>query len=298
MQYYTDIYEYCETGKCAITLGKFDGLHRGHQKLIDKVQQRAEEKQIKSVVFAFDMGKQSLLTNAERRAHLETHVDCIIQCPFTKEIKEMEAEAFIQQILVTRLHACHIVVGADFCFGHGKRGDVEMLASFAKCGEFHLDVIEKERDNGKEISSTFVREALRQGNIEVANKFLGYPYHLSGLVEHGKKLGRTLGFPTLNIAPAAQKIVPKHGVYACRIKLEGNSYQGIGNVGTKPTVSKEMRVLTEVYVFDFEEEVYGKQVEIEFLFFLRPEMNFHSIAELKEQVDADILYGREYFKSS
>lgn len=122
MRYYTDINSYQETEKTAVTLGKFDSLHRGHQKLISRVRDCAEKEKLKSVVFAFDMKKETLLTNKERRQHLEEQVDCMIQCPFTKEIREMEAETFIEKILVDTLHASHIVVGTDFYFGHGKRG--------------------------------------------------------------------------------------------------------------------------------------------------------------------------------
>ena len=144
MRYYTDINSYQETEKTAVTLGKFDSLHRGHQKLISRVRDCAEKEKLKSVVFAFDMKKETLLTNKERRQHLEEQVDCMIQCPFTKEIREMEAETFIEKILVDTLHASHIVVGTDFYFGHGKRGDAGMLAELAPNYGYRLDVVEKE----------------------------------------------------------------------------------------------------------------------------------------------------------
>lgn len=295
MQYYTDINSYQGAERTAVTLGKFDSLHRGHQKLIGRVRGCAEKEKLKSVVFAFDMKKETLLTNRERRQHLEQQVDCMIQCPFTKEIREMEAEKFIEEILVNTLHASHIVVGTDFGFGHGKRGDARMLAKYAAKYHYQLDVVEKELYDGREISSTYVREALDQGDVKLANKLLGYPYHMSGIVEHGRQLGRTLGFPTMNIAPDDRKIVPRFGVYTCVVKMDGVSYQGIGNVGIKPTVTDEPRLLTEVFVFGFQGDAYGKEIRVEFCSFVRPETKFGSVEELKKQVDRDIESGKEYF---
>ena len=296
MRYYTDINSYQETEKTAVTLGKFDSLHRGHQKLISRVRDCAEKEKLKSVVFAFDMKKETLLTNKERRQHLEEQVDCMIQCPFTKEIREMEAETFIEKILVNTLHASHIVVGTDFYFGHGKRGDAGMLAELAQKYGYRLDVVEKELYGDREISSTYVREALEEGDAMLANQLLGYPYHMTGIVEHGRQLGRTLGFPTMNIAPKERKIMPRFGVYTCRILVDGMWYHGIGNVGIKPTVTDEPRLLAEVFVFGYKGDAYGKEIMVEFCSFVRPETKFCSVEELKQQVDRDIQSGKAYFR--
>lgn len=296
MQYITEICSYRSEKHSAVTLGKFDGLHRGHQKLIDKIREYAsEDQEIESVVCAFDMGKDSLLTAKERRERLLEQVDTLVACPFTKELREMEAEEFIQKVLIHTFHAANIVVGTDFQFGHEKRGDVQMLEKYAKVYGYHLDVIEKERYEGQVISSTSVREALSTGNVEMANTLLGYPYHISGRVEHGKQLGRTLGFPTMNVAPAAGKILPRFGVYACRLQVGNRWLSGIGNIGVKPTVAKESRVLVEVFAFDFDGDAYGNEITIDFKAFVRPEKKFQSVEELKLQVDADICFGREYF---
>lgn len=296
MQYYTKITSYNEKHQCAVTLGKFDSLHKGHMKLISNVQKYAHKNNVKSVVFAFDMGKDSLLTNEERKEHLRDKVDYVIECPFTEEIKQMEAEVFVEEILIKRLHASYIVVGTDFHFGHEARGDVKLLEAYAKSGAFKVDVMEKETYQGKQISSTYIREALQHGEITLANRMLGYNYGLSGVVEHGKQLGRTLGFPTMNVTPHNRKIMPKAGVYTCKIQIENKWYEGIGNVGIKPTVTNEKKMLVEVYVFSYNEENYGKKVIIEFDSFERPEKKFNSIEELKRQVDDDIRYGKEYFK--
>lgn len=296
MRYYTDINSYQGNKKTAVTLGKFDSLHKGHQKLIDTVKQFAEKEKVESVVFSFDMGRESLLTKEERKAHLLDQVDCMIQCPFTKEIREMEAEAFIEEVLVQRLHASYIVVGRDFHFGHSKRGDVHMLAEFADVYHYHLVVLDKERYGDREISSTFIRESLSSGNVELANELLGYSYHMSGTVEHGRRLGRTLGFPTMNVAPKDRKIMPKFGVYACRVQIDGQWFGGIGNVGIKPTVTKEPRLLVEVFVFGYEGNAYGKEITVEFCAFERAETKFGSVEELKSQVDRDIAFGKQYFQ--
>lgn len=296
MQYITEISSYKNKKPSAVTLGKFDALHRGHQKLIDKIRKYADTETV-SIVCAFDMGQQTLLTAEEKREYLEKQVDYLIVCPFTKELREMEAENFIQEILMKRFHAAHIVVGTDFHFGHEKRGDISMLAQYAEEYGYSLDVFEKERHEGEVISSTYVRKALTAGNVILANTLLGYQYRISGVVRHGKQLGRRLGFPTMNILPEKKKIIPRFGVYTCRILLEGIWYSGIGNVGVKPTVADAERPLVEVFAFGYEGNAYGKPVTVEFCDFLRPEKQFASVDALKRQVDADILCGKKYFNS-
>lgn len=294
MQYITEINSYQNEKASAVTLGKFDALHRGHQKLIQQVCEYADADTV-SIVCAFDMERQALLTGEEKKNHLEKRVDYLIACPFTKELREMEAEVFVREILIEKFHASHIVVGTDFQFGHNKQGDVRMLSACAKTYGYQLDVIEKERYQGTVISSTRVREALSEGNIVLANALLGYSYQLSGKVQHGKQLGRRLGFPTMNVLPERKKIMPRFGVYTCRICVDGIWYQGIGNVGVKPTVAEGTQPLTEVFAFGYEGNAYGKTVVVEFCEFLRPEKKFSSIEELKHQVDEDIISGKTYF---
>ena len=295
MHYYTDYNSYEGTKRSAVTLGKFDSLHRGHQKLISAVKKYASREDLTSIVFSFDMGKQALLTNEERRAFLEDEVDCLIQNPFVKEIREMDAETFIKEVLVNKLHAAYIIVGTDFRFGYKATGDVKMLARYEEEAGYHLIVVDKEMYQDREISSTYVRELLKEGNVELANKLLGYVYSMEGTVEHGKKLGRTLGFPTMNAAPAHRKIMPKFGVYACRVEIDGVWYYGIGNVGIKPTVTDKKKLLVEVFVFGYNGNAYDKEIKVEFCAFERPETKFGSIEELKKQVDNDIVYGMNYF---
>lgn len=294
MKYITGIQSYHGTKKTAVTMGKFDGLHRGHQKLVDKIREYASD-DCESVLCAFDMHRDAIMTNRERREHLEGKIDWLIDCPFTKDLKNMEAEDFIRDILCGKLGAAHIAVGRDFVFGHDKRGSVKMLEAFAGEYGYTLDVLEKERYHDIVISSTYIRDALAQGDVELAEKLLGYPYELTGIVQHGQQLGRTLGFPTMNIEPEAQKIMPRYGVYACRVKIDGKWYNGVGNAGVKPTVTDERRRLLEVYVYGYEGDAYGKEVTARFCGFERPEVKFGSVDELKEQVMKDMQYGIDFF---
>ena len=172
-----------------------------------------------------------------------------------------------------------------------------MLKQYARRYGYELEIVEKAVYRKREISSSYIREALKVGNVELAEKLLGYRYRTEGVVEHGQKLGRTLGFPTLNVAWKPEKAAPRFGVYACRVKMDGTWYCGIGNLGIKPTVTDAKRILTEVYVFDYKGDAYGKYVEIEFCAFERPESRFASLEELKTQVDRDILFGMEYFRA-
>ena len=295
MDYITGIENYHGTKKTAVTIGKFDGLHRGHQKLVDKIRDYASD-ECDSVLCAFDMHRDAIMTNRERREHLEGKIDCLIDCPFTETLGNMEAEDFIRDILCAGLNAAHIVVGRDFAFGHNKRGSVEMLERYAPRYGYTVDVVEKERYGDMIISSTYIRDALAQGDVRLAERLLGYPYELTGPVRHGKQLGRTLGFPTMNVEPEAQKILPRYGVYACRVKIDGEWYNGVGNAGVKPTVTDERRRLFEVYVYGYEGDAYGKEVTVRFCGFERPEVKFGSVEELKEQVMKDMQYGIDFFK--
>lgn len=295
MNYITGIENYHGTKKTAVTIGKFDGLHRGHQKLVDRIRGYASD-ECDSVLCAFDMHRDAIMTNRERREHLDGKIDWLIDCPFTEQLRNMEAEDFIRDILFGKLNAAHVVVGNDFVFGHEKRGSVAMLEKYAAEYGYTVDVVEKERYQDMIISSTYIRDALAQGDVQLAERLLGYPYELTGPVRHGKQLGRTLGFPTMNIEPEAQKILPRYGVYACRVKIDGKWYNGVGNAGVKPTVADERRRLFEVYVYEYEGDAYGKEVTAQFCGFERPEVKFGSVEELKEHVMRDMQYGIEFFK--
>lgn len=305
MQYIKGIESYTCVERSAVTLGKFDGLHRGHQKLVNQVVEYSRLDAVKSIVCAFDMlplykrlnlEQKVLMTKEERRLRLWDQVDFLVDCPFTEELCQIEAEDFIRDVLAGVFHAAFVVVGADFRFGHGKKGDIHMLAAYAKQYDYQLIVIEKERYGDREISSTYVKEALKAGDMELVKKLLGYPYMICGTVEHGKKLGRTLGFPTCNVPPKEEKLMPPNGVYMDRVQVDGIWYNAIGNVGVKPTVTSAGRMLVESFLFDYEGDAYDKQVVIELLTFCRPERKFAGVKEMKACIDEDIAFGKTYFQ--
>lgn len=306
MDYIKEFESYQSELPSAITLGKFDGLHRGHQKLIHKICQCKKEYGVISIVFAFNMIpffqkqgviRRGIMTNEERRDRLEGMVDVLVECPFDEKVSHINAEDFIEKVLVGIFHAKYIVVGTDFHFGYQKRGDVHMLAAYADKYGYELTIVEKELYGDREISSTYIKEELQKGHIEAVNEMLGYPYTIHGVVEHGKQLGRTLGFPTMNVHPSDEKLLPPKGVYMDSICLDSKWYPGIGNIGVKPTVTEEKRMLIETYVFDYEGNAYGKNVQIALHSFKRPEQKFASVEAMKHQIDLDIFYAKEYFKN-
>ena len=200
MQYINRLSEYRDSRESAVTFGKFDGLHRGHQKLTEKVRELGNRDGIRSIVCAFDMKpRQLLMTCEERKAHLNDKVDVLVNCPFTREFSRISAEDFIRDIVKGVFHARYVVVGTDFRFGYEKRGDIRMLADYAGQYGYQLIVIEKERYENRIISSTYIKEVLGHGDMRLAGELLGYAYGITGQVEHGKQLGRRLGFPTLNV---------------------------------------------------------------------------------------------------
>ena len=307
MDYIKDFKSYQSKNSSAITLGKFDGLHRGHQKLIREIINYKNEYGVTSIVFAFDMipffekqgiTRRGIMTNEERRDRLEPMVDVLVECPFDEHVSRISAEDFIEKVLVGIFHAKYIVVGTDFRFGYNKRGDIHMLSEFAAVYGYELKIVDKEFYDNREISSTFIKEELLKGNILAVNEMLGYPYMIHGTVEYGKQLGRKLGFPTMNVHPSDDKLLPPKGVYMDSVLIDGTWYHGIGNIGVKPTVTEEKRMLVETYLFDYSGDAYGKQVRIELHKFKRPEQKFASVEDMKSQVEQDILFAKEYFKNT
>lgn len=301
---YTTEVPYLDTGiKSAVTLGKFDGLHRGHQKLIQYIKER-HRKDCRSVAFTFDVSPKFhmmhippkfLLTYEERAEIAESlGLDVLAECPFTDALMHMEPEDFVKEYLVNRLHAEYLAVGPDFRFGHNREGNPQMLAELGKKYGFFTEVVEKEKYKGRDISSTYVREELEKGNMQTVNELLGYPYFTRGEIVHGRKLGRTIGIPTANLIPPLIKKLPPNGVYITESIISGKQYQGITNVGYKPTV-KENFLGVETYLFACDENLYGQEAEVRFYEYLRPEIKFDSLEELKKQMERDVETGRRFF---
>lgn len=291
-------------GETVITLGKFDGLHRGHQLLLQRVLTLGKTG-LTSVVFSFDTPpntvlykeqKQMLLTNEERLELLEeTGLDYFIECPFVPEISGMEPEDFLRDVLIGQLHARYIIVGRDFHFGHNRRGDYHLLQDFEEQYGYKTEVIEKAKWNHRDISSSYVKEMLLKGEMEEVKEMLGYPYYISGEIVHGRRIGHTIGIPTINLIPLKEKLLPPYGVYTSRIKIKDTWYTGVTNIGINPTIDDGVSKTVETHLFDCNEDLYGEEARVYLHEFQRKEMKFRSLEELKEQMKRDISCGKEYF---
>ena len=280
----------------AISLGKFDGFHQGHQLLVNRVLQKKREG-LKSLIFTFDFGDRPVLLLPEERRRMlgKRGVDYLLECPFVESISHMEAEKFVREILVRRLHVRYLAVGTDFRFGYQRRGDYRLLERLsAECG-YQVEVVEKACYQGEEISSSRIRRELEQGHMELVNQLLGYAYSVTGEVLHGRRIGRTLGMPTTNLLPSERKLLPPNGVYATRTVIAGELFEGITNIGYKPTVGGETRKGVETYLFDLDRDLYGEILTVRFYGYERAERKFASLDELKKRIEQDVFWGRTYF---
>ena len=288
-----------------ISLGKFDGIHRGHELLMERLAEKKREG-LKAAIFTFDIPPRrnvqhveaKVLTTNEEKMHIfeEMGIDYLIECPFTEEVMHMEPEDFIR-MLVERLHVKCVVAGEDFRFGHNRRGDYRMLQEYAGKLGYEALILKKMKEEARDISSTFVREEIAAGNIEKANHLLGYRYFVKGMVKHGNQIGRTIGIPTINLIPPEEKLLPPFGVYVSEVVIGEERYQGVTNVGCKPTIEGNNPVGVETYLLDFHENVYDRIVTVEFISKIRAEHKFENIEALKEQMENDIAYAEAYFRN-
>jgi riboflavin kinase/FMN adenylyltransferase len=279
----------------AVTLGKFDGVHLGHQALLRRVKE-ASGKGLSAVVFAIDVRQEGILSHRERACFLEqAGMDVLTECPFSREFMNLTPVEFIERILVGILHAEYIAVGTDFRFGHRRMGDAQLLCALAGQYGYRTEIVPKERYAGLEISSTRVRDALQKGDMELAKHLLGRSYPVAGRVMHGNHIGTGLGMPTINLLPEENKLLPPLGVYASHTVLEdGRMIAGVTNLGYKPTVGSSA-VSAETNLFDFHEDLYGSMVRTGFEYFIRPERKFDSLQDLAAQVEKDIRTAEAYF---
>lgn len=303
MKYFTNIDDIEIQGKSAVTLGKFEGIHRGHKELITKIVKKKNEG-FNAVVFTFEKPVGAflrgaeykvLLTKEERREQFKKlNPDYVVECPMNENILHIEAERFIEDILVKKLNIKYIVVGTDFRFGYKAKGDYKLLKEFAKKYDYEVEVVEKVLYLGEEISSTRIRKCIEDGDMVSANKMLGFNYPITEQVIHGRKLGRELGMPTANVHPPKEKLLPPFGVYVSMVEIEGKKYGGITNIGCKPTVTEDKVCLSETFIFDYSGDLYGKYLSFELLTYERAEQKFSSIEELKTKMHKDIAFGRKY----
>ncbi|WP_394135563.1 bifunctional riboflavin kinase/FAD synthetase [Shewanella algae] len=284
---------------CVLTIGNFDGVHRGHAEVIANLVKKARHFGLPATLMTFEPQPQELFRGQDAPARLsllrdkvkllaELGIDRLVCVNFNQKFAQMPAKEFVEELLVRKLGVKYLVVGDDFCFGRARQGNFELLRSAGEQHGFAVVSTQSFLVGDHRVSSTMVRDALAKGNLEQARRLLGHSYTLSGKVAHGKKLGRTLGFPTANIA-MKRKVVPVRGVFAVRLWWDGSEqYDGVANVGFRPTVQGQNCQL-EVHLFDFEGDLYGRKVEVELVAKIRDEKPFESLEALKKQImnDAD-----------
>lgn len=295
----TDI---CLRIETAAAIGKFDGIHIGHRRLLEEILSRKKDG-LAACVFTFDPppayffgssdGKE-LTTRQEKRLLFERMgVDILIEFPLNRETAATPPESFARDILAGQMKARFVAAGTDLSFGARGAGNAELLQKMSAELGFEFRTIDKVRLDGEEVSSTMVRDKVEQGEMEAVCKLLGMPYLIAGEVVNGNHIGRRLGFPTINILPGKDKLLPPNGVYFSRVCVGGKSYRGITNVGYKPTVAEEKVMGVETYLYDFDRDIYGQQVEVYLYSFHRPEEKFGSMEALRRQLQRDIAAGAE-----
>lgn len=293
-----------------IALGFFDGVHLGHGALLRRTVEEARRRGVRSAVFTWAQPPKEVVTGVpvplinspEDRAWLAKSlygIDDVIMVPFNKEMMTTSWEDFITEILIKRYHAVHLVAGHDHRFGHKNQGTPELLKS--KCAELGLgcDIIPEVTVGGITVSSTYIRQLVESGQVERAAEFLGHRHCLSQTVSHGFRFGRTIGIPTINFTVPDHVLVPERGVYVTRVYLpDGGSYAGVTNVGTRPTVSDSGSVSIETFLLDFDGDLYGKRIRLEFCRRLREEKKFDTPQQLKDEIEKNIAQTREYFRET
>ncbi len=291
----------------AVSLGKFDGIHRGHRLLIDRIL-KEKEKGHTSVVFTFSLHPMSLFSDKELEL-IDTEeekveklkdlgVDVLVSYPFTKETANTEPEEFVRQVLIEQLDAKVIVVGNDYRFGKKRKGDVELLRQLSYQYGYELVVYDKLQIDQHIVSSTLIRTEINEGNMEFVRELLGEPFTVHGKVVYGNQIGRTIGIPTVNQLVPKSKLMPPDGVYASTITFEGHRYYGVTSIGYKPTVTDEKVRGIETYIFDYSGDLYGKELEVELHHYVRPEYRFASLEELQSQIIKDIELVKAYFNEA
>jgi len=293
--------------KPVATIGAFDGIHRGHQQLLGRVNARAKEIGGSGVLVTFEPHPQQviapgtappLLTSREEKIPLLESIglDAVVILPFNRKLSEMEAEDFVIGILKEAIGVRFLVLGHDHAFGKGRRGRPELLRQMAPEHGFDLEVVEAVRDNGNPITSTLIRNLLKEGSVEKAGKLLGRPYDMKGLVEKGEQRGREIGWPTANIAlPLPEKCLPGDGIYAVRTVVRDRVYAGACSVGVRPTFGSGSRTI-EVHILDFNEDIYGESVEVRFHQRIRDERAFDGVESLVKQIERDVAETRSIFE--
>lgn len=300
MRVFKGIDSYDGIEQTCLTTGTFDGVHVGHVKIIDQLNKIAKEEGRKSVMLTFfphprkvlfpdDHGLRLLTTMEEKLALFEkAGIDDVIIHPFSKEFSRFNAVEYVRDLLVEGIHMKHMVIGYDHHFGRNREGGIDQLREMAPLYDFNVTEISAKDIDDVNVSSTKIRAALDEGNVEIASAYLGYLYSFEGKVVHGKKRGNQIGYPTANLAEIDDtKLIPKNGVYSVEAELNGLLHRGMMNIGFNPTFEDEGQRSIEVHIFDFDGDLYGVQLRVFVLKYLRTEKRFSDLGELIKQMDTD-----------
>ncbi|GAB6190930.1 bifunctional riboflavin kinase/FAD synthetase [Desulfocastanea catecholica] len=290
------------TNAC-VTIGNFDGVHLGHQQLFATVVEKARAINGTSVVITFDPhplqillpGGIKLISTYQQKEELISlsGIDVLLVIPFTKEFAKTTAESFVADLLVKKIGVKELVVGYDYAFGKGRSGNIDFLKQQGRVFHFPVTVVEACYRNNQLVSSTKIRELVKEGHMAAARELLGRCYQIRGTVRMGKQRGgKVIGFPTANLKFNEEDLVPKHGVYVTQVFCEGHQYGGILNIGYNPTFGED-QLVAETHIFDFNEDIYGKPIKVNLLKFLRSEKKFSGPKELAEQIGRDVLLAKK-----
>lgn len=305
MKIFHSIDSFQSAKKTIITIGTFDGVHIGHQKIVKKLLENAKNRNVESAILTFfphprmvlqDQTEMRLLNTIDERTRLleKKGLDNLIIHPFNKAFSRLTAEEFVKDILVNQLNIEKIVIGYDHRFGRNRTANIDDLIEFGEKYNFEVEQISAQEIQEASVSSTKIRTALEEGNIALANQYLGYSYFLTGVVKEGKKLGRTIGFPTANLKIEENyKLIPKQGVYIIESNLNGKKAYGMMNIGTNPTFDEGLLSI-EIHFIDFNADLYDQKIQISLLKYLRAEQKFASVALLKTQLNIDKNQTLEY----
>ncbi len=305
MKIFHSINEFHSDKKTIVTLGTFDGVHLGHAAILKKLTQNTQNETFESTVLTFFphprmvlQGKSDLklLNTINEKIELleKIGIDNLIIHPFDKKFAELDAKAFVSTILVDQLRVQKIIIGYDHRFGKNRTANIDDLINFGNQYGFEVEQISAQEIDEISISSTKIRTALEEGDIQLANEYLGYRYFLSGTIVKGKQLGRTIGFPTANISLEEDyKLVPQNGVYVVRAEIDGKTIYGMMNIGFNPTVQGKKKTI-EVHLFDFDSDIYNCKIQVSILQRIRSEKKFESVEVLKDQLKKDKTFSLDY----
>ena len=308
LKIYNSINNFTTTKKTIVTLGTFDGVHIGHNAILDKICKVAKHENLESIILTFFPHPRKIVSNnydikllntiEEKSVLLEKiGIQNFIIHPFDKTFSELSPREFVTQVLVEKLNIQKIIIGHDHKFGKDRAADFNDLINFGKEFGFEVEEISAQQINEVSVSSTKIRNSLLEGNISLANEYLGYPYVLTGNVVKGNQLGRTIGFPTANIEiPEEYKLIPKNGVYIVTANVLDQNVFGMMNIGVKPTLG-ENKLSIEVHLLDFDKDIYNQKIQVNLLERLRDEQKFESFKALKSQIELDKQNTIEYFEN-